>query len=195
MFPIPCVIFAGGRSSRMGQDKSLLPFRGFSTLTAYQFHRLKPLFKSTHISSKEDKFGGEFPLILDESEGVFSPMVGLATVLEKFPNSYVFCISVDAPFVEKEQIKKLWNEALKSGAKAVIPQDPTTKHPLCGIYHSSLSKMARELKDENRHRISLIFQKCETAFVEFEDEAPFTNLNYFDEYEKHSKSEQKGFHD
>ncbi|HIP14156.1 MAG TPA: molybdenum cofactor guanylyltransferase, partial [Sulfurimonas autotrophica] len=26
MFDIPCVIFAGGKSSRMGENKTLLPF-------------------------------------------------------------------------------------------------------------------------------------------------------------------------
>jgi len=34
------IIFAGGKSSRMGRDKALLPFGGYDTLTEYQYRRL-----------------------------------------------------------------------------------------------------------------------------------------------------------
>ncbi len=35
---IPLVIFAGGKSSRMGKDKALLPFGGYSTLDPVSIH-------------------------------------------------------------------------------------------------------------------------------------------------------------
>lgn len=41
LLDIPCVIFAGGKSSRMGEDKALLPFGNFKTLTQYQLTRLQ----------------------------------------------------------------------------------------------------------------------------------------------------------
>ena len=44
-FEIPCVILSGGKSSRMGEDKSLLPFSSSKTLIEYQYKRLKPYFK------------------------------------------------------------------------------------------------------------------------------------------------------
>ncbi|NLC28172.1 MAG: molybdenum cofactor guanylyltransferase MobA [Campylobacteraceae bacterium] len=183
IFPIPCVIFAGGRSSRMGQDKSLLPFRGHKSLTHFQYARLLPLFESLYISTKIDKFGKAFPLILDDYKDVFSPMVALASVLEAFKDTYIFCLSVDAPFVEKEQIQKLWNAALETKAKAIIPQDANTKHPLCGLYHSSLAKKAREFATTQNHKLSFLLEKNTTCFVDFEDSAPFANLNHFSEYE------------
>ena len=99
-FPFPCVILAGGKSSRMGQDKSLLPFRGFPTLTHYQVARLAPLFSALHVSTKTDKFDGAFSLIQDNTQETFSPMVALASLLEHFSDTYVFCLSVDTPLVE-----------------------------------------------------------------------------------------------
>jgi len=53
MFNIPCVIFAGGKSSRMGENKALLPFAGFETLTEYQYTRLSKIFSSVYISCKD----------------------------------------------------------------------------------------------------------------------------------------------
>ena len=55
-FEITCVILSGGKSSRMGEDKSLLPFSSSQTLIQYQYDRLKPYFKNIYISSKVDKF-------------------------------------------------------------------------------------------------------------------------------------------
>ena len=66
-FPLPCVIFAGGKSSRMGRDKALLPFGGEPTLAAYQFTRLSPLFPATYLSAKTaEKFSDAMPVIVDE---------------------------------------------------------------------------------------------------------------------------------
>ena len=51
MLDIPCVIVAGGKSSRMGRDKALLPFGSFPTLTQYQLARLQNNFSSLHAVS------------------------------------------------------------------------------------------------------------------------------------------------
>ena len=52
-----CVILAGGKSSRMGRDKALLPFRGFDSMTEYQIDKFKNHFKKIYISTKNrDKF-------------------------------------------------------------------------------------------------------------------------------------------
>lgn len=182
-FPFPCVIIAGGKSSRMGQDKSLLPFRGHPTLTQYQASRLLPLFSSLHVSTKTDKFNGEFSLILDAEQESFSPMVALASVLGHFSNTYVFCLSVDAPFVEKEHIKTLWEAAQKSGAKALIPRDPHTRHPLCGLYHSSLAPLANTLAHQGDHKLGILLERANAVYVDFECATPFTNFNHPHEYE------------
>jgi len=69
MFQIPCVIFAGGKSSRMGEDKSLLPFGSFSTLTEFQLNRLQKMFKNIYISCKKSsKFDFNADFIEDISQ-------------------------------------------------------------------------------------------------------------------------------
>jgi molybdenum cofactor guanylyltransferase len=67
-FEISCVILCGGKSSRMGEDKSLLPFSSSNSLTQYQYERLKPYFKNIYLSSKINKFdfADDNVLILDE---------------------------------------------------------------------------------------------------------------------------------
>ena len=60
-----CVILAGGKSSRMGRDKTLLPFGGFATLTHYGAHKFGRIFEHVFVSSKFEKFDPPLPLIKD----------------------------------------------------------------------------------------------------------------------------------
>ena len=60
-----CVILAGGKSSRMGRDKTLLPFGGFATLTHYRAHKFGRIFERVFVSSKFEKFDPPLPLIKD----------------------------------------------------------------------------------------------------------------------------------
>jgi len=62
---IPAIIFAGGKSSRMGRDKALLPFGGYQSLAQYQYNKLKTIFKDVYISTKKNKFDFEANLIYD----------------------------------------------------------------------------------------------------------------------------------
>ena len=82
-----CVILAGGKSSRMGQDKTLLPFGGFETLTHYQASKFSKVFDEVFVSSKFEKFNPPLKLIKDESSEDYSPMLALYCVLK----SALFC--------------------------------------------------------------------------------------------------------
>ncbi len=181
MFDCPCVILAGGKSSRMGTDKSKLKFNGFDSLCEYQVSRLKPIFKSLHVSAKEDKFDFDVDLILDEKED-FSPMVALEKILSTFQDETVFILSVDTPFITQKEIKKMYE--FSKNYDIVIPKTNSHTHQLCGFYNSDLVFTCKKLLQKNIHKIRALFDNAKLKYVDFEDERPFTNLNYFDEYEK-----------
>ncbi|NCB12260.1 MAG: molybdenum cofactor guanylyltransferase, partial [Erysipelotrichia bacterium] len=52
MIDMPCVILCGGKSSRMKEDKTLLPFFNSNSLAQFQYDRLKLHFQNIYISSK-----------------------------------------------------------------------------------------------------------------------------------------------
>lgn len=183
-FPITCVIFAGGKSSRMGRDKSLLPFGGYPTLTEYQYARLAPLFERTCISAKErDKFDFDAAVIPDIVEtGIYAPTAGFVSLFDHLDDERVFVLSVDTPFVAAEQIATLLaNDG--GNLDAVIAKTASGSHPMCGIYHRSLLPAFRRMLSEDNHRLGQMLQQAETRFVTFDDEAAFANLNRPDEYE------------
>ncbi len=165
----------------MGKDKSLLPFQGFESLCEYQLSRLKPLFSSVYVSAKEDKFSFDVNLIVDKGD-TFSPMVALKSILSHFEDKMLFIISVDTPFVGKNQIAKMYSFIDKY--EIIIPQTAQKKHYLCGFYHTKLKRNCEKLLRLDQHKISLLQDKTPTKIVDFEDEEAFTNLNHPEDYTK-----------
>ncbi len=182
-FPLPCIIFAGGRSSRMGKDKSLLPFGGFPTLAEFQYRRLKPYFQSIYLSAKNNKFSFEAPLILDDpKQKTHAPTIGLVQVFEELKTDNVFIISVDTPFVGIEHISRLVEACKGPDYDAIVAHSPKGCHPLCGVYCRSILPALHKAVHEGNHRLSGILEKSKTLAIQFPDDEPFFNINRPDDY-------------
>ncbi|HEC45645.1 MAG TPA: molybdenum cofactor guanylyltransferase MobA [Epsilonproteobacteria bacterium] len=179
------IIFAGGKSSRMGKDKALLPFADCNTLSEFQYNKLTALFDTVYISSKEEKFDFDAKVITDRYEES-SPLVGIISIFETLEEDEVFILSVDAPFVNKEVIEKLLNHEEKFDA--IIAKSTSGTQPLCGVYRRSILPLAQKHLKEGNHRLNNLLKEADTQFVSFEDNTPFTNLNHPHEYENALKS-------
>ncbi len=183
MLNLPCVIVAGGKSSRMGSDKSLLPFGNFKTLTQFQLNKHKNNFSSLHVSCKtKDKFDFEASFIEDTKEfDEYSPLIALYSILKEF-DTPVCILSVDTPFVDIEVFEKLFT--CKEENDVVIASSPYGSHQLCAIYSPCILPILKEQIKENNHKIRNLLDKVKTKYVDFENDEPFSNLNHPEEYEK-----------
>lgn len=179
-FEIPCVILCGGKSSRMGEDKALLPFSNSKTLTEYQYNRLKPYFKDIYISSKSDKFDFSPNLILDKGE-IFSPVVALKSIFEFLKEwDRVFIITVDTPLIKIESIKKLIDNS--KNYQITLAKTKEREHNLCGVFSSKLVNVVENMIENNIHKVGFLLKNSTTHFVQFDNEDEFINLNDKDEY-------------
>ena len=176
------VIFAGGKSSRMGEDKSLLSFGRHPSLAQYQYARLSEIFDNVYISAKEDKFDFECKVIKDILKET-SPLIGLISIFETLKTEEVFILSVDAPFVNEEIIESLF-EHNQTMLDVVVAQSPSGIQPLCGIYKRSILPLAYAQLKKGNHRLGDLLGLARTRFVQFEEDMPFTNLNHPHEYQE-----------
>jgi molybdopterin-guanine dinucleotide biosynthesis protein A len=185
MLDTVCVIFAGGKSSRMGKDKALLPFAGFDTLTEYQYTRLSKIFKTVYISTKDiSKFGFKANFIQDiQNTNTYAPTLGFVSSFKHLDTDSFFAISVDAPFISKEDIQKIYDADSKI-YDATVASTKNTIEPLCGIYHKSLEDKFQKMLDEDNHKLRYLLKNSNTKIVDFKNDNNFLNLNHPDEYEK-----------
>lgn len=176
----PLVIFAGGKSSRMGEDKALLPFGKYPTLTQYQYTKLSHYFQNVYISSKTDKFDFECRVIEDTQEG-YSPLIALLSIFETLAVDEVFILSVDAPFVSKEVIERIL-ESRDERRDIVVAKSPSGVQPLCGCYKKTILPLAYAQLEKGNHKLLDLLALAKTKLVVFKEDEPFTNLNHPQEY-------------
>lgn len=189
MFNIPCIIFAGGKSSRMGEDKSLLPFGAFNTLTQFQLSKLSKLFKSVYISCKDSsKFDFNADFIEDiKTDSTYAPTIGFISVFQTLTCESFFAISVDTPFLDITVFEKIVvSDSDSKNIDATIAKTVFGIEPMCGIYHRSLADKFIKMRDEDNYKLGYLLKSSNTLFVDFEDmdEEIFLNLNHPHEYEK-----------
>ncbi len=185
MLNIPCVIFAGGKSSRMGEDKSLLPFSSFKTLTEYQLSRLSKIFQTVYISTKEkNKFNFDARFIEDvKTDNIFAPTAGFVAIFQQIKDDKFFALSVDSPFINEDIINTIL-EADSANVDATIAKTEFGTHPMCGIYHRSLKTEFEDMLKNDNHKLGFLLKNSNTQYINFEDEKVFLNLNHPHEYKE-----------
>lgn len=179
---IACVILAGGKSSRMGQDKALMPFQGYNSLIEYQYKKFKKLFKYVYISSKTDKFNFPCKIIYD-TEAISSPMIALKSIFDYLTTKKVFILTVDVPFIHTQTIKFIINNS--NNYEITFPFDGKKEHYLCGIFNISTKETVNYLLNHNIHKIqSLIKNVNSYKALELLNPEQFLNINTQKEYDE-----------
>ncbi len=174
------IIFAGGRSSRMGSDKSLLPFGDKNSMAQFQYDKLNSIFSKVYISTKEDKFDFNSRLIFDNYPQN-SPLVAIISIFENLNIDEAFILSVDAPFIDKDIIKRLYSYN-SSSKDAIVAQTKDGVQPLCAIYKKSIISKAKEYLEQDIHKLTYLLKNSNTTIVEFDNRDKFANLNYKSDY-------------
>ena len=166
----------------MGEDKALLPFGGFKTLTEFQLAKFKPFFKNIYISCKnKEKFNFQANFIEDNPDYHDSaPFIGLISVFETLECDAIFILSVDTPFFKNEHFEKLIK---RKDASIIVSKNNDKTQPLCAIYKKEVLPIMISLAKEKKYRLSGLFEKTKTNYVTFTEDNIFTNLNFPEDYQ------------
>ena len=187
LYTIPCVLFAGGKSSRMGEDKALLPFGGEDSLAQYQYERLEEIFARVYLSAKESAPFEHFDSIVIEDiigKDIYAPTTGLVNMFRHLKaEQAIFVLSVDTPFVDEKIISRFL-EAQGKNFDAIIVRTEKGIHPLCGIYTRSLEDKLVSMLEEGRHKLTDLLDSANVHYIDIEDEDALLNLNTPSEYER-----------
>ena len=96
------VILCGGKSTRMGTDKALLPF-GDSCLIEYLVSEFSPYFSKIYLSVKIKGDYAHLNLDVTEIPDLYAnagPLSGVFSALSMIDEDKAFFMSVDTPFLE-----------------------------------------------------------------------------------------------
>ncbi|GAA7324828.1 molybdenum cofactor guanylyltransferase MobA [Helicobacter pylori] len=181
---IPCVLLAGGKSSRfitnnIQINKALMPFESYSSLLEHQYTRLLKLFKKVIISTKKS-YELNAPYLLERESDLFSPLFGIHNAFLTLQTPYIFFIPIDTPLVSFESIKALCG--IKNFS-VVYTKSPTKEHYLISLWHQNiLNALSYALKTQN-YRLSDLVKNTSSIAMHFNKEEEFLNLDTLKDYE------------
>ncbi|WP_033737890.1 molybdenum cofactor guanylyltransferase MobA [Helicobacter pylori] len=181
---IPCVLLAGGKSSRFiingaQSNKALMPFESYSSLLEYQYTRLLKLFKQVVISAKKS-YALNAPYLLEKESDLFSPLVGIYNAFLTLQTPYIFFIAIDTPLVSFESIKALCQI---QNFSVVYAKDPTKEHYLISLWHQSILKALFYALKIHNYRLSDLVKNASSIAINFDKKEEFLNLNTLKDYE------------
>jgi molybdopterin-guanine dinucleotide biosynthesis protein A len=183
----PCVILAGGRSSRMGGgDKCLLPLNS-KPILAQVLDRVSPQAAAVLINSNSpaNLFAPfAWPVLPDVISGFQRPLAGLLTGMtwarQLHPGAtHVLSAACDTPFLPYDLSQRLADGL--AATDIAIARDQHRAHPVIGLWPVALAD--RLVRDMATHGVRGMFQWLRGLPVRevMFDAAHFCNLNTRDE--------------
>jgi molybdopterin-guanine dinucleotide biosynthesis protein A len=128
-------VLVGGKSSRMGRDKALLPYRG-STLAKYIADAARAAAGSATLVGEPARFAHLGFRVIPDSVAGAGPLGGIHAALRDTTADWNLILACDMPEVSMDFLSLLITRAEASEADAFIPAGPSGRpEPLCAVYH------------------------------------------------------------
>lgn len=149
------VILAGGKSSRMGSNKALLPYRGGRFIEAI-YRQLSSLFEEVLVVTNTPEqyafLGCRMVADLYQDTGA---LAGLHAGLFHSRTPHIFAVACDMPYLNDAVIRTL--TARRHQSDVIIPEGENGLEPLHAVYcRSCLQAMETALQTGKRRLISFL---------------------------------------
>lgn len=166
------IVLAGGRSLRMGVDKTKLPLGGLP-LVARSVKNLDPLIQQSIIVTNRPEelpyeFLDESVLVLKDEVAYQGPLGGLATAFGSVKAEWALAVAADMPWISDKLVRALYER--REGYDVVIPVGPNGPEPLLALYRvAATAPKAREVIETGKRRIVAMFDDLDVLEVDAEE--------------------------
>ncbi len=184
---ITCIILSGGKSSRMGVNKSLLKL-GNATLIERTANLMNSIFKEVIIitNSPEEYSFLQIPIYEDVYKGI-GPLGGIHAGLIYSKTEMNFIISCDMPLVTKNLIEFIIN--FNTDKLITITKADGFIQQLCGLYSKkTLTEIVRVIEEDNSTQAEHNHQKkCVCKVLQLVKNLNAEIIDIADKYESYEE--------
>jgi phospholipid/cholesterol/gamma-HCH transport system ATP-binding protein len=173
-------VLAGGKSTRMGRDKALLPM-GDATMIDHVARAVHKAAGNVTLIGPPDKYQTlRYRVIGDHVDGK-GPLGGLLTALNETESDWNLIVACDMAGLTAEFLKKLIATAEGSDADCVVAETTAGLEPLCAVYHRRTRDRAAAALDRNLLKMQDFVASLHVKTV-IVDSALVKNVNTPEEY-------------
>lgn len=159
------IIIAGGRSTRMGEDKAFIIYNG-KPLIKHIIDLLTPFCNRIIISANSKKYE-QFNLeLVNDSTLNSGPIAGIHAALSKSDTDLNIVIACDTPNVTPEIIELLISQSEPN--KIIIPTHNNLLEPLCAIYPKNTISTIKKLISEGKFKLQNLPQAYPSKLINIE---------------------------
>lgn len=184
---ITAIILAGGKSTRMKQEKGLVLFKG-KMLVEYVIDVAKKI--TNHIiiiTANPDYIHLGYPCIQDEQKDK-GPLGGIYTGLVHSSTPKNIVLGCDMPFLSENILTALIRNCGKEDV--LLTEYQSKAEPLCSVYDKNCTKHIRSLLEQNQLKITDALMGLKTRVVSFDNDDwfrgnEFANINSIEELNKY----------
>jgi molybdenum cofactor guanylyltransferase len=171
------IVLAGGRSSRMGSDKSMLRMKG-KTLTEYAIDALKPLCSKVIISSNNFIYDFTGCEVWPDELTDRASMIGIYSCLKRSETDINIILSCDMPLMSSEMLEYLLENSANHAITVPVHGDHFIE-PLCGIYNKTSVEILKKFIDKGNFRLNQCILAGSGNLVSVGPELPFFSPTLF----------------
>jgi len=154
-------ILAGGKSSRMGEDKAFLRL-GTKTLLEIARELVSHICRKVSVVGDRARFGAEAIEDLFPDSG---PLGGIHAALSITKSDLNFVIAVDTPFLEPKFLRWMLHRAATTPSIVTVPRLASGFQPLCAVYRRSFKAFAEEALKAGKFKIDPLYEKVRTQTI------------------------------
>jgi molybdenum cofactor guanylyltransferase len=156
-------VLAGGKSSRMGQDKALIDFNG-KPLLSHAVETVRAVCHKSFVVGNPTKYLSYGPIVEDfyTDQG---PLAGIHAALKSSAAKLNLMVAVDMPFISVELLQFLIMQARGSSAMVSIPEIDGRLQPLCAIYRREFLPLAEAALKAQENKIGRLLTPERTYVV------------------------------
>ena len=174
------LLLAGGYSTRMGQDKAFIQYKG-KPVYQHLAQTLDCVCAEVKISCRQEQEAlfSDYTTIIDAfpSSG---PLTGLLSAFMDDPRNSKLVAPVDMPYLTVDFLRKylISQRDVFADATIIMDQRTDTLHPLVGIYETSSYSTISQQFQKGQYSVKKILNMLRVNVVSFtEDQNVLANFN------------------
>jgi molybdenum cofactor guanylyltransferase len=160
---LTAVVLAGGRSARMGEDKSALPFGG-ETMLERIVRLVGTIADDVIVVARRDQRIPPGVIVVHDPVEDLGPLAGIAAGLAASHSDVNLVVACDMPLINPQVLQRLVSMIDDHDACVAVVDGHAS--PLCGVYRSRIAPRAQAVLESGERRVMRLLELVKTKRVD-----------------------------
>jgi molybdenum cofactor guanylyltransferase len=170
-------VLVGGKSSRMGQDKAVLPAGGRTLVELVAGTVSAAAGPTALVGGARRTLPIEFGFVRDLYPGE-GPLGGILSALQDSAADWNLIVACDMPRLEADFLRRLLDTAEQGDIDALLPAGPSgLPEPLCAAYHRRCYRPLAQAFGRGVRKISTALEEVRAVVWPVQEALYFQNVN------------------